>query len=704
MELYNGQLKNYPFKTVKKRSHHKQKDGKSATTIYSESIITFDIEVTSAWLENGKVIPYTKGKDAEYWNSLQPIALCYIWQFSCDGVVYYGRELKDFENVLNDLPSNIQFIIWVHNLSYEFQFLRNIVEWKSVFAKSPHKPIKAVPLKYENIEFRCSYMLTRLKLESWGKQLGLPKMVGDLDYEKMRTPYTELTEAEMGYCERDCLVVEKGIQDYVRRYGLQKDIPLTQTGTVRKVVKDKLMSDYDYCRYIKKLVPRDASQYRLFRDIFAGGYTHANRFYSGKIITGHIEHYDFSSSYPTVMVCEKMPSTPFVYVGSTFPNESTFEDMAYIFHLRFTNLRCVTFNTYIQYAKAKGENFELDNGRVMSASVLELNCTELDYLTIKESYKWDSVECIRVYRSFKNYLPKDFISYVLELYGNKTTLKNVAGYEDLYMQSKSYINALFGMSCTAIIQSNVKLEGDEWIIEPLTEEYVNKKLDALRNGNIRDKRYFLNYAWGCWITAYARRNLWKCIIPNDYNVLYVDTDSIFLNGTGNFDWYNKEIINKLERACDDLGIDRNLIRPKTPKGIETPLGIFTREEDCVEFCTLGAKRYVERRDDEKLYLTVSGINKEAVELLEDDISNFKDGFDFNKDADCVSKRLSTYCNNMPKCTFDDGYKFNYKYGINLRRCGYLLTMTDEYKELIEYLDTPVKLLPEHIIQRIKAMF
>ena len=104
----------------------------------------------------------------------------------------------------------------MHNLSYEFQFLRNILEWDSVFCRSARKPIKCVAKEYPNIEWRCSYMLTRLSLDSWGKQLGVHKQKGDLDYEEIRTPLTPLTDKELKYCEYDCLVLEAGIKDYIK--------------------------------------------------------------------------------------------------------------------------------------------------------------------------------------------------------------------------------------------------------------------------------------------------------------------------------------------------------------------------------------------------------------------------------------------------------------------------------------------------------
>lgn len=704
---YNGQLRFRRLNIEKKRIHRKSKDGKGNYKYNCESIFTFDIEVTSAWIdEKGNVIPYRKGMTAEYWNGLTPLSLCYIWQFSCDGEVYYGRELKDFLKVLDDLPKEPTIIIWIHNLSYEFQFLCNILTWKSVFARTAHKPMKCVSNEYPNIEFRCTYMLTRLSLATWGEQVGIKKLVGDLDYEVLRTPLTSLTDEEMEYCEHDCLIVEAGIKTYIKRYGKQADIPLTQTGTVRLECKNRLMSNEKYSYAIKKLVPSNAREYKLLMSVFAGGYTHANYWYAGEVMRGIIQHYDFASSYPTVMIAEKYPMTPWVYTGDTeIPPIESFDDYAYIFKLRFRRLNVISYNTYIQASKSNGINMKYDNGRVRSADELEIIITEQDYITIKNNYEWEELEVLEVYKSKKQYLPKTFVEYILELYGNKTRLKDVAGEEELYMQSKQYINSLFGMSVTAIVQADVKLNGDVWETTELTEEYVNKKLNNLRFPNPREKKYFLSYSWGCWVTAYARRNLWKCIEACDDALLYCDTDSIFVIGEHDFTWYNDEIVEKLKRACEAHEIDFSLTHPKTVKGEEKQLGIFDREKDCTEFITLGAKRYVERRaNDNKLHLTVSGINKGAVELLNDDIENFVDGFNFDKDADCVTKRLSTYITDMPTVQYPDGYISAYKYGINMRRTGYELTMTDEYKELINYMNMTVDELPEQFIQAMRGKF
>ena len=692
MVKYVGQMKDIKQNIEAIRIHRKKKGKDTQYKKYSNDILTLDIETTSAWInEDGEIISYEVGHSAEYWNSLQPLALCYIWQFSFNDTVYYGRELFDFVNVLKDLRTDVRYIIWVHNLSFEFHFLQNILDFNSVFARSAHKPIRAMCSEFPNIEFRCSYMLTRLSLATWGDQIGVQKMVGDLDYEVIRTPYTPLTETEMGYCERDCIVVYNGIKKYVELYGKQRDIPLTQTGTVREVVKDRLFTNKKYTDFIKKLVPKDAEQYAMLRSIFAGGYTHANRLYAGEVLKERVEHYDFASSYPTVMLAEKYPMTPWVYAGDTLPDSKRFKKYAYIMLLKFTQVNSVAYNSYIQVSKCMTMiNPVMDNGRIISANEITLWVTEQDFITIKHNYEWEELEVKKVFRSKKAYLPKKLLEYILELYKNKTTLKGVEGKEDLYLQSKQYINSLFGMSVTAIVQADVHFEDGLWSVDKLTPDYVNEQLQDLATYKSGDKRYFMNYSWGCWVTAYARRNLWECIESVDRNVIYCDTDSIFVRGENDFSWYNKEIVEKLRVSCEVNGLNFEDTHP-----LGKQIGVFDKEADCTEFITLGAKRYVERRaDDNELHLTVSGINKGAVGVLKNDISNFKDGLVFDKDNPCVVKRLVHYVYDMPDITYTDGYKSKYRSGISMRRNGYELHMTDEYKTLIEYADKVIKEIPE----------
>ena len=116
------------------------------------------------------------------------------------------------------------------------------------------------------------------------------------------------------------------------------------------------------------------------------------------------------------------------------------------------------------------------------------------------------------------------------------------------------------------------------------------------------------------------------------------------------------------------------------------LGAFGEEERFSEFRTLGSKKYVQRlKSSGKLEMTVSGINKEAVEALHDDINNFTAGVVFDKDLKDVSKLLHTYFDRQPDLVFPDGYVSHQRRGVNLRPNGYRLRKEKEPEQIIEDL-------------------
>ena len=130
----------------------------------------------------------------------------YIWQLAINGRVVIGREWSEFLCAVNtiverlELYKNKRIIIYVHNLAFEFQFIRKMFEWQKVFAIDNRKPIYAITK--QGVEFRCSYILTNYSLAKLGEQLHkykVSKLVGDLDYNLIRTPKTPLTEKEMQY-------------------------------------------------------------------------------------------------------------------------------------------------------------------------------------------------------------------------------------------------------------------------------------------------------------------------------------------------------------------------------------------------------------------------------------------------------------------------------------------------------------------------
>ena len=154
-------------------------------------------------------------------------------------------------------------------------------------------------LKDYNIEFKCSLMLSGVKLELLPVIYNLPvqKLVGDLDYNKIRHSKTELSEKELKYGEYDCLVVYHYIKKEIEIYGDIGKLPTTNTGKVRRELFNLTIKDYKYKSAVRKSINTNPHIYNLLVETFAGGYTHANYIYTDKVLK-NINSYDIASSYP----------------------------------------------------------------------------------------------------------------------------------------------------------------------------------------------------------------------------------------------------------------------------------------------------------------------------------------------------------------------------------------------------------------------
>ena len=554
-------------------------------------------------------------------------AFMYIWMFGIgyDEPVYYGRTWEEFQELTDTLCDKLQLnrdkrlVIYVHNLSYEFQFMRKYFDWLQVFAISERKPIKAVTTS--GIEFRDSYILSGYSLAKTAENLQthrVEKMVGDLDYSLTRHHKTELTLEEIGYCKNDIEVVNAYINEQIEQYSDISKIPMTNTGRVRTFVRNncyytstnhRKTNKGKYTRYRKIMndLTLEPDDYKQLKRAFMGGFTHANANYVGKTLE-NVTSIDFTSSYPASMLAEKYPmSRPFKVEPKTVKE---FEDLcskyAMVFDIEFHNLRPRIYqDNYLSESKAiKLEKPIINNGRIFSADMVGTTLTEVDYSIMKQSYKWDSISVGNVKAHHKNYLPKDIIKSILELYQGKTELKGVEGSEVEYMLSKGMLNSIYGMSVTDIIQDTHEYD-DSWGVTPAN---IEEQIDKYNKSKTR----FLYYTWGVWITAYSRRNLWTGIVAMGDDYVYSDTDSIkLLNYENHKEYinnYNELIVRKMNNMMDYYKLDKKLLAPKTITGVEKMIGVWDYEGTYTRFKTLGAKRYL-IEEDGRLELTVAGLSK-----------------------------------------------------------------------------------------------
>lgn len=654
------------------------------------TIYTFDIESTSYLILNGEIISASEylNLNEEDREKALPCACMYIWQFSINETVYYGRTWEEFKSFLDRIESNcdLKKYIFVHNLSFEFQFFASQFKIKSVMSRKSRKVMSAKLLDY-NIEFRCTYYMSNVSLAYLPKlfNLNVQKMVGDLDYTKLRTPATKMTKTELGYCEHDCLVVYEYIKMELVKYKSVNRIPMTSTGKVRKELQSLVMKDYEYRRITRGSINIKPSVYNMLVDAFAGGYTHANYMYTDEVIP-NVDSYDETSAYPYVMVTSKFPMSEFKEC-----HIKTVDDMltnyAYLLKVTFHNLKCKYYNNFISASKCNnivGAMF--DNGRIVSAKEVTITITDIDFRFFLDVYDIESYEINESYYAIYKYLPKKFINFILEKYVNKTKFKNVKGKELDYVKEKNKFNSLYGMTVTNMIRDEVNFDNiTGWSESELTDSLIFDKL-------LEEKeKAFLSFSWGVWVTAYARDNLLRRMILLDPYVVYSDTDSLKCAQGYDakvFDEYNQSVVKKIQKVSSTLNIPFENYAPEDSKGVKHLLGIFECETGAGRlytydrFITQGAKKYCVEIDGQ-IEITVSGVPKSGNKCLKR-IEDFRDDLVF--DYKYTNKQTIMYNDNQSPVDIVDylgvKYKVDDKSGCCLLPTTYKLGKSLDYANLL----------------------
>ena len=571
---------------------------------YKDIIAAFDIETTN---------------DEE---SQQ--AFMYIWQFQLNDDTIIGRTWEEFGHFMQKLADHLKeeeyIMIFVHNLSFEFQWLRGLYHFEpeEVFAVEPRKVLKCEMM--DHFEFRCSYLQTNMSLAEFTHKMGVEdaKLSGEeFDYSKKRYPWTELTDRELLYCVNDV----RGLVEAMRRQmSLEDDslytLPFTSTGYVRRDVRAAMRH---YNKYDLKAMLPDYDIFCMLREAFRGGNTHANRYYSG-LIMKDVKSYDRASSYPDVQVNCMFPMGPWM------KDENV--DMAWVLrriyrHHRACLMRIKLFNVrltdpgwgapYLAKAKCREvQNADIDNGRILCADYLETTVTDVDFKIILDEYTFDYMEVTEFYHARYGKLPLQLRNTVLQYFHDKTTLKGIPEQELYYMKQKNKLNSIYGMS----VQSPVKQTID------FMDDFVERCDDERELLDKANAHAFQSYAWGVWTTAHARYELEKAIRIAGSGFIYCDTDSVKYIGDADFSVLN-DSLKRRSQASGACAVD--------PKGKTHYLGVWEYEGEYKTFKTLGAKKYVYTDQDGELHVTIAGVNKKkgAEELkAKGGVTAFRPGFVF----------------------------------------------------------------------------
>lgn len=675
-ELEEDDFKNFPKnKKIKKRSG------------YLDVGCGFDIETT-------------KIKDEAY-------SFMYIWQMSFNDIVVYGRDWDSWLDLLQkvrkyyNLDKEKKIIIWVHNLSFEFQFIKKLISWDvgkdgyaKIFALDTRKIIKA---ETEGFEFRDSLTLTNLSLAKMAKdyKLNHQKLEGDLDYHQERFIDSILTESEYAYCFNDVLILSDFWHQYIKPYFIKKNIkiPLTSTGILRDELRrnfNKLAKKYknQYKIDIAKGFPDEIHYDILMNWLFRGGYVHSAPGLTDEVILNFIGSFDFKSAYPAAMLQELFP---WAFV-QTSPDE--WEKMLYkritkneAFYGYF-EIRNIKSKGYISYESSNKiveyENAIWDNGRLWKADRIKVWLNEYDLMIYKDVYDIDDndIKCLELYKSIKKELPKFLKDLILKYFVLKEEIGKMDKESVEYKNAKSLLNSFYGMLCTALYDMNYQYDEELGIIKSVPND---KSFNELIENQI------LLPQWGIWVTAIIRyRLIHYGFAKLKGDAIYGDTDSCKVKNVFDNAYVFEDFNNMIRR------INSRMYVSSYDRSLFMNLGTFDFEQKMYKLKCLGAKRYLYsyagynkkiNKYELRNVSTIAGMKKGTLEDYakyhnEDIYECFKDGLllDLN-----LSKKLTSIYK-------DDGFNMEYKGHqvgeascVTLINIPFKLSLTDDYIQLLEYI-------------------
>lgn len=669
---------------------HKRKPGnaKGYRRRYVNAIAAFDIETA-------RIPPELTGLDREQ-------SIMYMWQLSINGVLnIVGRTWEQFQRLVSIIDSELdegensmRLCLWVHNLSYEFQFLKGLYPFENsaVFAVESRRILRADLTP--RIELRCSYLHSNMGLGQFLDKMHTKHRKqdgGEFDYNAIRYPWTPLDETQIYYGLCDVVGLCEAISAEMEIDGdTLHSIPLTSTGYVRRDIK-KAMNKLSRVWLPERLPPLEV--YEVLRKAFRGGDTHANRHFSGRVLHD-VTSADRSSSYPGVQMNHLFPVGK--WQQETNPTPETLERLitkrkrAVVFTARFTGVKLRNRWDGCPYIpRDKCETLAggfFDNGRVLSADSLVISMTDVDYNITRAQYAWESMEVYALYYSAYGELPEEVKEVIRKYYRLKTELKQDEKSPDfdpvqdaLYMKSKNKLNGIYGCSAQDPCKDSILFNGG-------TYDKAGTPVSELLETAYRHA--FFSYAWGVWCTAWARFELHEGInlvqqTPGA-EFVYCDTDSVKYLGAVDWSGYNAHK-QAVSTASGAIATD--------PAGITHYMEVYEPDGHYPTFATLGSKKYAFTKPAKSgLFITIAGVTKSkgGAELLRGD--KYGTGIERFCLAGEAGKEFlfreaggteALYNDNINVFVTVDGHPLRITDNVVIRESTYLLGITDEYSALMQ---------------------
>lgn len=461
---------------------------------------------------------YKKTNDTEYHKLHLGVAQFYRLdrkETPMDELVFY--EPEEFVDFLDSKTrKNSITSVMAMNLAFDFTAcnLSELMKAKGYTLKQFMVESKVCILKYrkdsKSVLFLDLFNYVKASVASLGKLLDLPKL--DVDFESASDEYLTI------YCRRDVEIIAKFMimyMKFVEHHDLGCLGPTTPSQAFN-AFRHRFMKSEIFIHTIDK-----CSQ--LERDSYFGGRTECHHIGRYK---GMVYYVDVNSMYPFVMREHKYPTKMMLYDNA----ELSIESLSDYLETQSVIAEVELITDEPAYPTRYNEKLVFPTGKL--TAVL---CTE----SLKYALEHDHLIKVNKYAIYKQRdLFSDYINFFYDL-RLKYKSENNSIFEQL---TKLFLNSLygkFGQRVRQIIYKNTIDDPKCEVIEVYSREGVKLYDEVTFGGDVfhhftkQEEGYNSFVAVASHVTDYARMLLFRMMKQaGTENVLYNDTDSLFLTETG----------------------------------------------------------------------------------------------------------------------------------------------------------------------------
>lgn len=548
----------------------------------------------------------------------KPYGIPYLWSVTAQGETVQGRTMQDLQAFIVALDAyckkhGVHILIYVHDTSVFFQFVRRWFVFTDVFAAAERRPLTADFTKF--VHLRDCMAVSNMSLLNAARTVGVYDCPDEAFISPIYSPDSDLPQYITSSCAAESRAMSLFAESLIQRDGGAAYIPLTRTGRVRKEVRDILLYHRDETRHMTQNALRrqyqsfiakqkmTVSEYTLLHEMSCGGLFGIAPTYKRCTVFGAV-CWDRRSAYPAACMYDYVPYA----CGTEYDHltEKQYAELRERFcvcaRVTFHNLRHKSGATgyYLRQSRVKTNGASESGGAITYAYTLTACISELDFLCVEECYEWDRIEIGAAVAYRRTHLPDALRRIILKKYAAK---EDRDSYPEPRRIAKEELLSIYGMMVTDPCRVQYPYIDDilDWS-EPVQPE-IGPAIDAYNS----DRQRFLCYPWGIWIAAQVRRAEWLAWQACGQSWIYGDTDSAVCTSDADriravFERYNTEMSARADKLAGQLGVDRAAFSPHGHL-----LGGWRVSETYEQFRAIGCKKYLYKTAD-GITAVIAGLN------------------------------------------------------------------------------------------------